>query len=83
MQAGFEKQSNLKLTIMMENFIKEYFSLILLLLSIFTVIVGRFIANIQLCIIWCSCHRDQDNFGQNEFLGKTPAQCMQYSIRKL
>jgi hypothetical protein len=46
----------------MENFIKEYVSLILLLSTIFISAVGRILRNSQQCILLCSSRRDPNNF---------------------
>jgi hypothetical protein len=46
MQVYFEKQSDLELTLKIENYIKEYVSLVLLLFTTFTVTVGRILTNI-------------------------------------
>ena len=47
MQTKLELSSDLELTLKMEKFIKEYVSLIWLLLTIFTVAVGRILTNIK------------------------------------
>jgi hypothetical protein len=62
MQLDFESWSKLKLRLKMENFIKEYVSLIRLLSTSFIVAVAMILANFQQCIPSCSCSRDPNNF---------------------
>jgi hypothetical protein len=45
MQVDLESWSKLKLRLKVENFIKEYVSLIWLLSTIFTAVVGRILTN--------------------------------------
>jgi hypothetical protein len=47
MQLDFKSWSKLKLRLKVENFIKEYVSVILLLSAIFTMAVGRILANTE------------------------------------
>jgi hypothetical protein len=67
MQVDFESWSKLKLRLKVENFIKEYVSLILLLSTIFTAVVGRILTNSLMCILLCSSHRDLNNLAQIVF----------------
>jgi hypothetical protein len=68
MQVDLESWSKVELRLKVENFIKEYVSLILLLSTIFSAAVIRILSNSQLCIPSCSSHRDPNNYGLNGFL---------------
>ena len=56
-----KEQSQMKLTLKMEDFIEEYASLIWLLSIIFIVSVGMILTNSQLCILLCSSYRDPND----------------------
>jgi hypothetical protein len=73
MQVNFEAWSEVELRLKMENFIKDYGSLILLLLTIFIVAVGRIITNSQLCIFSAASTEIQITFGPNELCRLSPA----------
>ena len=62
LRADLERSSNLNLTLEMENFIKEYVSLILLSSTIFTGTVPRILVRFQPWSWLCIGHRDQNNF---------------------